>query len=300
MTLQEKGGTASSDPPAHLRSVLETVGLVIAPTTLLTSVLFFFGYMRSKALWDRFGLDLSVMGFSTQDYLLRGIDGVWWPLSAVVLAALLLLRVHSHVLRSLAAGRRLGRIATTARVIEALGAASFVLGLGGLLWRGGSHFLFTPLSSGVGIAAMAYARHLLRKMEHASRPKGVDDPEPQWINRGYLMLVAMFLILSLFWATAEWAGAVGTGRAEHLIQNLNNELPGVTVYTQKRLNVEISTVKMADLGGNESDYRFRYTGLRLLIKANGKYFLVPEDWKEDNPFTLLIPDEKDMRIEFSP
>jgi hypothetical protein len=37
-----------------------------------------------------------------------------------------------------------------------------------------------------------------------------------------------------------------------------------------------------------------------LIKANGKYFLVPEDWKEDNPFTLLIPDEKDMRIEFSP
>jgi hypothetical protein len=62
--------------PTHnnrLRSALETTGLVVAPVTLLTALLFYFGWASSNSLWTYFGVDQSVLGFSARDYILRAI-----------------------------------------------------------------------------------------------------------------------------------------------------------------------------------------------------------------------------------
>src|SRR5439155_16037893 len=47
----------------RLRTALETTGLVVAPVTLLTALLVYFGWASSNALWMYFGVDQSVIGF---------------------------------------------------------------------------------------------------------------------------------------------------------------------------------------------------------------------------------------------
>jgi hypothetical protein len=50
-----------------------------------------------------------------------------------------------------------------------------------------------------------------------------------------------------------------------------------------------------------SRYRFRYTGLRLIVRSGGKYFLVPAGWSSQNGASaFVIPDGDDFRLEFQP
>lgn len=44
---------------------------VIAPATMLSASLFYFGYVSSRAQHEYFGLDVDTIGLSTQDYVMR-------------------------------------------------------------------------------------------------------------------------------------------------------------------------------------------------------------------------------------
>lgn len=46
-------------------------GRIIAPTTALTTLLFYFGYVSSRAQYDYFGVDVDTVGLTTQDYVMR-------------------------------------------------------------------------------------------------------------------------------------------------------------------------------------------------------------------------------------
>lgn len=234
---QETG--EAGDQRQHLRPVLETVGLVVAPTTLLTSLLFFFGYMRSSALWDRFGLDLSVLGFSTQDYLLRGIDSVWVPLSVIVVTTLLVLQLHSYMVRLLRTRQHLRLVSVFGFAMQILGLAWFVLGVVGLASSRINYFLLTPLGGGLGVAGLAYGSYLVREVTRLRRSEEKIITDPRWITRGSLVMVCLFVLFSLFWAVGDWAAAIGRGRARDLIENLNDRLPGVTLYSRNNLHIEV-------------------------------------------------------------
>jgi hypothetical protein len=69
----------SSRERANFRGVLEAIGLVVAPTTLLTAVALYFGVKLTASRADYFGIDQSTLGFSTRDYLLRSTDAVFVP-----------------------------------------------------------------------------------------------------------------------------------------------------------------------------------------------------------------------------
>jgi len=91
-------------PPDHgrLRDLLETATLVLAPTTVITALLFYFGWARTNALFGRLGIDQSALGFTVQDYLLRSVNSTFRPLSVVLLAATAGLSVHIALSRALA------------------------------------------------------------------------------------------------------------------------------------------------------------------------------------------------------
>jgi len=67
--------------------VLETATLVLAPTTVITALLFYFGWAQTSALFGRLGIDQSALGFTVQDYMLRSVNSTFRPLSVVLLAA---------------------------------------------------------------------------------------------------------------------------------------------------------------------------------------------------------------------
>src|SRR5206468_3932674 len=98
----EAGGTLA------IRSMLEMAGLIVAPVTLLTALLYYFGWVRSNALWLHFGIDPSTIGFSTQDYLLRAIGALYVPLGAMLIFGLLLLECHQEVARWIKLRRHVG------------------------------------------------------------------------------------------------------------------------------------------------------------------------------------------------
>jgi hypothetical protein len=75
---------------------------VLAPTTVITALLFYFGWARTNALFGRLGIDQCALGFTVQDYLLRSVNSTFRPLSVVLLAATAGLSVHIALSRALA------------------------------------------------------------------------------------------------------------------------------------------------------------------------------------------------------
>ena len=75
----------AKEPAALIRPVLQLISLVVAPTTLLTALLYYFGWLSTNRFSRYFGIDPSTFGFSAQDYLLRAIAPAFGPL--IVLAA---------------------------------------------------------------------------------------------------------------------------------------------------------------------------------------------------------------------
>ncbi|MFH9721988.1 hypothetical protein ACH4M4_03345 [Streptomyces sp. NPDC017254] len=45
-------------------------------------------------------------------------------------------------------------------------------------------------------------------------------------------------------------------------------------------------------------YRYRYEGLRLLAEANGRMFLIPENWAETGGSVLVVPANNAVRVAF--
>lgn len=62
------------------RGVFELVGRVVAPSTLLVALAFYFGWVLTNSRASYFGIAASALGFSTQDYLLRGVDALFVPM----------------------------------------------------------------------------------------------------------------------------------------------------------------------------------------------------------------------------
>jgi len=60
--------------------------IVASQTALLTAVLFYFGWARTSTTFAYFGVDVSLLGFSTSDYLLRSVNSAFRPLLFVGLA----------------------------------------------------------------------------------------------------------------------------------------------------------------------------------------------------------------------
>jgi hypothetical protein len=280
------------------RSTVETIGAVVAPTTLVGALLYYFGWARTDALYANFGVDASALGFSVQDYVLRSTDAIYVPLGVLGILALLALWAHAAI-RSWAMGRRRRRVAEViAPATIAFGLVAFARGVVGVVDPLWDDFLVTPLCLATGVAMLGYGAHLRRKLRTSNA--GDDRPaDPSWFAPAHITLVVLLVVLSLFWATEVYAKAFGRGKAQQIASAVTGR-PAVTVYSSSRLHIDTPVVEEHDLGPGYAPYRFRYTGLRLLIRSGGKYFLLPSTWSPRNAVTVVLPDTDAVRLEFRP
>jgi hypothetical protein len=85
-------GVAAAGPPARnstasqdvegiqaLPRVLRIVGSVVAPTTLLTALMFYFGLLYAVAYYRYFGVNHTVLGLAVQDFLILSADAAVPP-----------------------------------------------------------------------------------------------------------------------------------------------------------------------------------------------------------------------------
>ena len=93
--------TDEKPPSARLEQWVNIGATIVAPTTLLGALLFYFGYVSSRSQHAYFGVDVDTIGLSTRDYIMRSPQPLLVPLLVLTLggAGLLLLHtaVHGHI-----------------------------------------------------------------------------------------------------------------------------------------------------------------------------------------------------------
>jgi hypothetical protein len=266
----------------RVRSALELIGLIVAPTTLLTALAYYFGWTFTNARASYFGIDPSTLGFSTQDYILRSADALFVPLAVLVLAALAAVAIHSLVRTGLQQRRFRDAILQASWACGAAGSVLLVLGIVAMFrpLPFPTYYLFAPVSPGLGALLLAYAVYL----------------RWGWLSPVAVGLVLSLVVLSGFWAASKYADALGRGRATRLAGSLSTR-PSVVLYSKQRLQLGVPETRF---NSRDSAYAFRYTGLRLLVRSGGKYFLLPYDWSREHGVAIVLPDTDEVRMEFRP
>src|SRR5829696_1227867 len=133
-------------PGFSLRGTLEGMALVLAPGTLLTALAYYFGWVRTDALYAYFGIDVGHLGLSTTDYILRSVEPLWLPASVMLLIILLGVWGHSVLDRWLEAGRYSLQLRILTWILPALAFALLLRGVFGIIMPPRQGFQLAPLS----------------------------------------------------------------------------------------------------------------------------------------------------------
>jgi hypothetical protein len=264
---------------------------VVAPATVLTGLAYYFGWRRERAFAGYFGIDPSMLALSTNDYVLRSVDALFIPFATVLLVVFAALAFHIVLGPTLIGTRAAPVIAFVGLVCLSVGV---VLAAGHGI--SSSYIYLQALAPGVGVVLVVYAL--------AQSRAGRDAPIPLAALR-YVTLAVV--LVSLFWATAEYADSRGSSQARMLGANLDAN-PAVTIFSKVDLNINPDSY-----GGTaapcvifvqkaaKSAYPYKYIGFTLLVRSAGNYFVTPApDHKPWNPTAdpvLVIPDNDSIRVE---
>ncbi|MEU6137238.1 hypothetical protein [Nocardioides sp. NPDC047086] len=253
----------------------------VAPVTVISAVLFYFGYVAARAQYDYFGLDVDVIGLSTRAYVMRSPQPLLTPMLVLTFGGVAVVAFH-HWVRRHATKSWFGRVVTAV-----LGTGLVLLAAGTLLLAGFSfvggwayYSLVAPVLLGGGAALVAYALRL----------RGPLEPR--------IVLLWVGVAACVVWATATTAQWTGRGLAMEQARNLRS-LPSVVLDTRERLYIPASAgvEEAARPDTGEDGYRYRYWRLRLLIQGDDRMFLVPETWSPGGT-TILVRLDDDVQVQF--
>ena len=269
-------------PPTGIDRWVSLATSFVAPVTVISGVLFYFGYVAARAQYDYFGLDVDVIGLSTRAYVMRSPQPLLTPMLVLVLGGVAVVALH-HWVRRQSAEPWFGRLVTIVLGFGLVLLAAGTVLLAGFSFVGGWAYyaLVTPVLLGGGAALVAYA---LRLRGGRLEPR--------------IVLLWVGVAACVIWATATTAQWTGRGLAMEQARNLRS-LPSVVLDTRERLHVPatagVEEVVRPDAG--EDDYRFRYWKLRLLIQGDDRMFLVPDTWSAGGT-TILVRLDDDVRVQF--
>ncbi|MET7763301.1 hypothetical protein ABZS71_15195 [Streptomyces sp. NPDC005393] len=101
------------------------------------------------------------------------------------------------------------------------------------------------------------------------------------------------------WVVAEAAGQLGTrdarADAQHLVRR-----PAVVALSTERLSMTGPGGLRAEDLGPRVHFRYRSSGLRLLLERGSRYYLLPLGWNHRTDPTYVMEDDDSVRIELLP
>ena len=272
----------------------------VAPLTLVTALLFYFGYVSTREFFLYFGIDVDIIGLSSQEFVMRSPGALFIPVMILLLLAAGLIVGHRRLRRYLEGADPAHR----RRLIAIIAWTGIALLLAGLVlaflipvlveWDYGQ--LLTPLLLAIGAGLAAYAASTVRALGGSG------------IGRSVVVILVLVLVAGTFWSTATIAKWWGLGQARALASDLTT-LPAVVLDTKERLYPGNDAIMSRDLGEESAPtadgdgegaksptFGFRYFGLRLLAQGGGRLYLVPDEWSA-NASTIVVPYD-DVRVRF--
>jgi hypothetical protein len=235
---------------------------IAAPITLVGTLLFYFGYVYSKAQYEYFGLDVDTIGLTPRDFVMRSPQPLLVPLLVLtVLSAAgiaLSSRIETHVREARQRPGELARVRRLAVRFAIVGAGVLLVGVVLLLAYAWLHaWRYLPIVSALVIGAgAALTAMALRYLPY----RAAGTIAGLWV----VVLAAALWAVSV---TADWSGQA---RAEYLARHLD-DLPAVILDSRQDLH--------------------------LLVQGPDAMFLVPAQWSP-SATTLDVPRDADVRLQF--
>ncbi|MGI5401067.1 hypothetical protein ACQEVG_16710 [Streptomyces sp. CA-135486] len=259
--------------------------------TLLTAVLFYFGWASSDAESRALGLQDSLFHLSTSDYLLRSVQALFLPSWLIAGAALAAAGLHRWTSQE---PRRTERVSRRLRFAWLPPLALLLL----YPLHPGLFDLLIPLAAIIGFLLTAYARtRPLAAAPGASGGTGITDVEKRRRQRLWA-LTLLISVLMLFWAVYAYAGVVGRGRAAETARTVGTRLPAVVVFSEKDLMIRGGGSCYLRVQEKDSAYGFRYSGLRLFHIAGDRVYVVPVHWSPREGTVWVLEKSDTLRVEY--
>jgi hypothetical protein len=269
-----------ADEQSQLERWVTFATRIVAPVTLISGLLFYFGYVSARAQYEYFGIDVDTIGLRTQDYVMRSPQPLLVPLLGITLLAVAGLLLHNAIQPTATTIRRAKIVTITLLLLGVLGLIGYPL-LGHLPY----YALVVPAVIGLAAATLGYLSYFDRKAAGLT---------PQYVLLG---LLAVVTTTCAFWATATTAQYSGRGLAKSDAQNLK-QFPVVILDTKERLQLRSPGIEETSLRtGAEQSFNYRYRGLRLLVVGQNRLFLVPQQWNAANT-TFVVPLDGSIRVQF--
>jgi hypothetical protein len=290
-----KGLRARADPGT---STWQLLGAFLAPTTAVTAILYYFGWVRASTMYNYFGVDVSrTLGLSATDYVRNSSTVVFTPVAALLITALafaLASRVADRFLTRPNNAPRLRQLGYALPIVSAvLLVAAAVLLMHPDLVR--TTPLIKPTLLALGSLLALYGAHIRSLI---GRRQWQRQSKPDLAVSLYRGIVWGMVVLALFWATSILARQQGLEAAHQLERDLDGAT-GVVVYAHDRQNISGAGINVVALGTSQSAFRYRYTGLRLLGRsADGGYVLLPRWWTHtDGSPAYVLPPSSGIRVD---
>ena len=290
----ESAVESGRDSPTPFEKVLAVVSSIGPPVTVATALLVYFGWARSNAQAVAMGLDVSLFGYTAQDYSLRSIRSMFFPLVCILLISLLWLAADTWLRRRLRPDQDHPVVARLPAAVIIAGAgvalASWVIAVFSPLRA----FLLVPLLMAAGVLLAEWGVRL-RRLTSSRVPVSTGKVRVQHQALEATFVFTLVTVL-LFWGVSDFAQVVGRGQAAEIEARMP-WLPRADVYSSAELAIGAPGVTESKLG-TESAPLYKYTGLRLLLLSGDRFFLLPEGWTLTRGTVVVLPDNDAIRIEF--
>src|SRR4051812_31331039 len=162
---------APDAPPEELGAtdalprLFKVFGGIIAPTSLLTGLLFYFGRSRAAGYYRYFHVNSTVLDLTTNDYLFTGVDGLFVPIAVATLLALVLLWLNRLLLTRVPSRTRRRAVRVLVPGAGLIGGTLVALAFADLLTEGrvfGTNSARGGVCLATGVILLVYAVRLLR------------------------------------------------------------------------------------------------------------------------------------------
>jgi len=283
-----------TDAEVEPARALKVVASVAANITLFTALLYYFGLLYTQVFFNYFHVHYTLLGQTADEILARGVDGLLLPVAGaagaglVVIGIIRLLRLRLpeqmwltllRVCTPIAAAMGLALVGVVVPI--AINPAPFreYAGLPGL-----------GLALGVVLLVFSWRQWIsaTNTGRHATR-----------LTLAEWLVTYLLVTFGLFWAVGDYSREVGVRRAYETAALLPAR-PAATLYSAQSLNLTADGIRQATCSQPEAAYKYRYTGLKLLLQSGGQYVFVPTNWRASSGAAIVIPRTDALRLEFTP